>query len=589
MSRTVWTANTARRSARWSVIALALVGTSGAWAATGAGPADMILTNARVYTVEKGQPWAQAVAVKDGKILAVGSVAEIAARKGANTRVVDLGGRLLMPSFGDSHVHPMFGGLSQARCPIHAGKTVAEYKASVAACVAKTPGTDLLYGVGWTETIFPGQAPRKETLDEVSRDRAIVIESGDGHSMWVNSKALAMAGITRDTPDPAGGRIARDPKTGEPSGALYEESAMALMQKFVPPPGATELQNSILYVAKLFNSVGITNWRDAGVEYSDDGSSPMVEAYHAVQQKGALTSHVAIDLKWKNDRSVEQIPGILRAAARAKSYGLYADSVKFYLDGVIPQHTAAMIAAYEGTSDRGKGQIAPAVLDEAITTLEARGLQAHIHAIGDGAVREGLDAFTAARKHNGPKAIHHMITHMNVIDPADQPRFGQLGVFAGFQPTWSTNNAYMDLTKAAIGPKRSGYIYPAGSLVRGGAKLAYGEDWPVGSPNPLEGLQVAVTRTTIDDPKSGPLLPHEGVTLAEAVASYTINVAEVNRNASQTGSIAPGKSADMVVIDRNIFEGPITDVSKARVLLTLFGGKPVFGGVAGLGTPAGGK
>lgn len=561
---------------------LVLAGASGAWAAGSAQPADMILTNARVYTVEKSQPWAQAVAIRDGKIVAVGSAAKVARTKGTGTKVVDLGGRMLMPAFGDAHVHPEFGGLSQARCPINSGRNVEEYTALIAACVADNPGTGLLYGVGWGEVAFPDGSPRKESLDAISRDRPLAFGSGDGHSMWVNSKALEMAGITKDTPDPAGGRIIRDPKTGEPTGALAEESAMALVQKFVPPPSSTDLQNAILYVARQFNSLGITNWHDAGVDIAEDGTSPMVDAYRAVIEKGVLTSHVVIDLKWKNDRALDQIPEILQAAERAKRYGINARSVKFYLDGVLPQHTASMIAPYEGATERGKSTIPASTLNDAVATLDAKAIQSHIHAIGDAGVREALDAFAAARKRNGKTDTRPMISHMNVIDPADQPRFGKLGVYAVFQPFWSTNNDYMDISKRVIGPQRSGYIYPAGSVVKGGGKLAYGADWPVASANPLEGLQVAVTRTSIEDPKSGPLLPNEAVTLAEAVASYTINVAEVNHNDGQTGSIAPGKSADLIVLDRNIFEIPAIDIAKAKVLLTLFAGKPVFGGVGTL-------
>ena len=571
-----------RMAGSFLALGLALAGTSGAWAAKVAGSADIILTNARVYTVEKAQPWAQAVAIKDGKILAVGSAAQVARSKGAGTRVVDLGGRMLMPSFGDAHNHPEFGGLSHARCPIVEGKTVAQYQALIAACAAKIPGNGVVYGIGWAQTVWPDISPRKETLDAISRDRPIIFGSFDGHGMWANSKAFELAGITKDTKDPPNSRIDRDPKTGEPSGALWEFPAMELVSKLVPPPSPEELQASILYVLKHFNSLGITNWHDAGVEYHDDGSSPMVEAYRAVRDKGELTTHVAIDLKWQNARGLEQIPGILKTAQRARSYGLNANSVKYYLDGVIPQHTAAMIEPYEGTTDRGESTIPPATLSAAITTLDAQGFQAHIHAIGDGAVREGLDAFAAARAKNGKRDNRHIITHMNVIDTADQPRFGQLGVYAGFQPFWASNYDDMDLQKAAIGPKRSAEIYPQANIVRMGGKMAYGADWPVDSANPLDGLQVALTRTNPEKPGSGPLLPDQAVTLAEAIASYTINVAEVNHNDTQTGSIAPGKSADLVVLDHNIFEVPATDIAKTKVLLTLFAGKPVFGGVGSL-------
>lgn len=560
-------------------VALMLASTS---AAAQTAPADLILTNGRVYTVERAQPWAESVAIRDGKIVAVGSAAEVARSRGPTTEVVDLGGKMLMPAFGDSHAHPLFGGLTQARCPIVEGKTPAGYQALIAACAAKKPGTGVVYGVGWAQTNFPDISPRKETLDAISRDRPIIFGSFDGHGMWANSKALDMAGITKDTPDPPNGRIARDPRTGEPSGALWEFSAMALLDKLIPPPTDAELQDSILYVVRHFNSLGITNWHDAGVDYADDGSSPMVEAYRAVRDRGKLTTHVVIDLKWKNERGLDQIPGIVKTAERAQGYGLDARSVKYYLDGVIPQHTAAMLEPYEGTTDRGKPSIPADVLSAAISTLDAKGFQAHVHAIGDGGVREALDAVAAARKRNGDKDNRHLISHMNVIDPADQPRFGQLGVYAGFQPYWASNYDDMDLQKRAVGPKRAKSIYPAANIVRMGGKLAYGADWPVDSANPLDGIQVALTRTNPLRPESGPLLPDQAVTLAEAIASYTINVAAVNHIDKRTGSIAVGKDADLIILDRNIFDIPATDISKTKVLLTLFAGRPVFGAIGSL-------
>jgi len=561
-----------------SLAALLLLTASVASAQT----ADLILTNGRVYTVEKAQPWAEAVAIRDGRIVAVGTAADIARRKGPATTMVDLEGRMLLPAFGDSHAHPLFGGLTQARCPIVEGKTVADYQALIAACAAKKPGTGVVYGVGWAQTNFPDISPRKEILDAISRDRPIIFGSFDGHGMWANSKALELAGITRDTPDPPNGRIARDPRTGEPSGALWEFSAMALLDKLIPPPTDAELQDSILYVVRHFNSLGITNWHDAGVDYADDGSSPMVEAYRAVQAQGKLTTHVVIDLKWKNERGLDQISGIVKAATRAQSHGLDARSVKYYLDGVIPQHTAAMIAPYEGTTDRGKPSIPADVLSAAITDLDARGFQAHVHAIGDGGVREALNAIAAARAANGDKDNRHLISHMNVIDPSDQPRFGQLGVYAGFQPYWASNYDDMDLQKKAIGPERAKSIYPAANIVRTGGKLAYGADWPVDSANPLDGLQVALTRTNPLKPEGGALVPDQAVTLAEAIASYTINVAAVNHIDDRTGSITVGKLADLVVLDRDIFAIPATEISKTKVLLTLFAGRPVFGGLGSL-------
>lgn len=565
------------RPARLAAFALLMAGTAGATQAREPVTADTILTNARVYTVDKKQPWAQSVAIRDGKIVAVGPVAAVARTRGAKTRIVDLGGRLVLPAFGDAHAHPLFGALSYTRCSLHDGKSIDDYRRIIAKCVADTPGTGAIYGVGWEDSLFPPNGiPHKDILDSISTTRPLIFDSVGGHTNWVNSRALELAGITRDTPDPVNGTIDRDPKTGEPVGSL-QESAQGLVAKLIPPPTDTDIQNSVLYTARLFNSLGIVAWNDAGVEYDDQGGSRMVDAYKAVKDAGKLTTYVSVSLKWKNERGMDQLPGLLKAAERANALGIPTHTVKFYVDGVIPQRTAYMLAPYERTSERGTPQIAPDMLKQAVTATDARGMHAFLHAIGDGGVRISLDAIEAARKANGARQTYHMVTHLNVVDPADQPRFGKLDTYAQFQPTWSSWYPYMELTEQQIGKKRMESIYPAGSIVRAGGKLAYGADWPVATANPIEGLEVAVTRRAAGDPNARPLLADEGVSLAEAIESHTLNVATVNGMAKFTGSIETGKNADLVVLDKDIFKVPLHEISKAKVLVTLFQGKPVYG------------
>ncbi|ATY34013.1 amidohydrolase [Sphingomonas psychrotolerans] len=552
----------------------------GAAPAPTAPTADLILTNARIYTVETGQPWAEAVAIKDGKILAVGSAADVARRKGTATRVVDLGGRFVMPAFGDAHAHPIFGGMSHARCSLHAGKTLDDYRRIIADCVAKTPGTGTIFGSGWNQSLFPPKGiPNKELLDSVSKDRALIFES-DGHTLWVNSKALELAKITRDTPDPKNGTIDRD-ASGEPVGAL-EESAMALVEPLVPPPTAKDLEGAITYTVTLFNSLGITSWHDASVEWDKGGTSKALDAYKAVKDRGALTAHTVMDLHWNNDRGLDQMPDIVKLSARAREIGLTANGVKFFIDGVIPQQTAAMLAPYEGTDVKGATQITPDALAAAVAQLDARNMQSHFHAIGDAGVRQALDAVESARRSGGAHDTRPMISHMNVIDPADQPRFGKLDVTAIFQPLWACNEAYMDLAIERIGPKRATYIYPSGSVLRFGGRLAYGADWSVASANPMEGIEVALTRVAPEGDRP-PLGAGERITLAQALRAYTLNVAYVNHLDKQTGSLAPGKSADIIVLDRNLFETPVRQIHSTKVLLTLFQGREVFGKLQPLG------
>lgn len=536
--------------------------------------ADLILTNGRVYTVEEGRPWAEAVAIKDGRILAVGTRAEIAARKGTKTKVVDLGGRLLMPAFGDAHAHPIFGGMSHARCSLHAGKTLEDYRGIIAECIARTPGTGTIFGSGFNQSLFPPKGiPRKEVLDAISKDRALIFES-DGHTLWVNSKALELAKITKDTPDPKNGTIDRDPATGEPIGGL-EESAMALVEPLVPPPSDKDLQGAITYTVQLFNSMGITSWHDAALEWDEGGTSRALDAYKAVRDRGALTVHTAMDLHWNNDRGLEQMADILKLSARAREMGLAANGVKFFIDGVIPQQTAAMLTPYQGTDLKGAVQIAPAALFEAVTQLEAKGMQSHFHTIGDAAVREALDAVAHARKQHGTSDTRPMMSHMNVIDPADQPRFGLLGVTAVFQPLWACDEPYMRLTMERIGPVRSTYIYPAGSVLRAGGRLAYGADWSVASANPFEGIEVALTRIAPGE-NLAPLEPNEAVTLDQAIRAYTLNVAYVNHLERETGSITPGKSADLIVLDQDLFKIPVRQIHATKVVVTMFKGRTVY-------------
>lgn len=540
------------------------------------GMADLIITNARVYTVDESRPWAEAVAIRDGRIIAVGTAKEVALQKGPQTRVVDLEGKLLLPSFGDAHNHPVFGGMSHARCALHSGKSIDDYRRIIAKCIAETPGTSVIYGVGWEDGLFPPNGvPTKDILDGLSTTRPLIFNSTGGHSLWVNSKALQLAGITRATRDPVNGKIDRDPKTGEPVGGL-QESAQDLVAKIMPQTTAKDLQDAIAYTVRHFNSLGITSWHDAGIEWEEDGSSAVVDAYKAVADRGDLTVDVAIDLKWKNEKGLEQLPGLLKASQRARALGLTARSVKFYIDGVIPQQTAFMLKPYEGTQEVGAPQIPAGVLAAATTALDEQGMQSHYHTIGDAAVREALDAVASARRSDGKVDTRPMISHLNVIDPADQPRFATLGVTAIFQPLWSCNEPYMDLTRERIGPVRSQYIYPVGSVEKFGGRVAYGADWSVASADPLLGIEVALTRVAPGG-KLEPLGAGEAVTLAQAVRSYTLDVAYVNHLDQETGSIAPGKSADLVVLDKDIFKLDPRRIHETRVVMTMFKGKPVYG------------
>jgi predicted amidohydrolase YtcJ len=539
--------------------------------------ADLVFKNAKVYTVDDSRPWASAVAIKDGRIVLVGTDAEAARHEGAATRVIDLGGKVMLPAFGDAHAHPAFGGISHSRCSLHAGERVEDYERIIAGCIARTPGSGVIYGVGWRDGFFPPNGvPHKKVLDAITKQRPLIFLSVGGHSLWLNSKALELGGISRDTPDPPNGLIDRDPATGEPVGCL-QEAAMDLMKAYIPPPTDEDVRNSIVHAVRLFNSLGIVSWQDAGVEVAADGASGLMDAYRQVRDRGELTAHVSLALKWENERSFDQLATLAQAAERARSSGLMANTIKFYIDGVIPQKTAAMLEPYENAGqEKGDTQIPPEVFRKAVKAFDARGMQVHVHAIGDRGVREALDALAEAKASNGGADNRHQISHLNLIAPTDQPRFGQLGVVASFQPLWASWDPYMRLTAKAVGSRMS-YIYPAGSLVRSGATLAYGADWPVASANPLEGIEVALTRRAPGAKEDEPLSAGEAVTLEQAIEAYTLNVAYVNHMEKETGSITARKSADLIVLDRDPFSAPAHEISKIKVLSTLFQGREVFG------------
>lgn len=549
--------------------------------------ADLVLKNARIYTVDAARPWASSVAIRDAKFTIVGDDAATAASIGAGTQVVDLHGRLVLPAFLDAHAHPVWGGLSYSRCPLFEGNTPADYQRLVAKCAAEQPGTGWVYGTGWRDGVFvPEGVPNKRLLDEVAPDRPVALSSVGGHSIWVNSKGLAVAGITRDTPDPPNGRIDRD-ATGEPIGAL-QESAIALIESILPPPSERQREAALRYGMKYFNGIGIVGWQDANVAPLDDPTQ-VLQTYVSMQRKGELRAHVTLALTWDNARGLEQIPDLLATSKRLAAQGIEARTVKFFLDGVLAQRSAALLEPYADQADfSGELQIEPDVYRAAIQQLDAQGWQVHVHAIGDRAIRATVDAFEAARDANAKSRARrdnrHLISHANLIAPEDLPRFAQLGVTVIFQPLWARFDDYMRMTGVRVGSERLRHMYPSASVLRAGGRVAYGSDWAVASANPLQGMEVALTHLEPGANAGEPLSPQERVTLEQAIAGYTLNAAYAMHKEAVTGSIQPGKSADLVVLEHDLFKLPVNQIARTQVLLTLFAGRPVHGDWADLAT-----
>jgi hypothetical protein len=548
------------------------------------GSADLVLTGGAVYTVDAARSWAQAVAVKDGRIAAVGTDADMRPHVGPRTEVVNLRGRMLLPGFQDAHVHASGGGLERRQCDLTEVHTREGYLAAIRAYADRNPGVAWIAGGGWGMDVFPGGVPSKEDLDAVVPDRPVFLSNRDHHGAWVNSRALALAGIDAAAPDPPDGRIERT-ATGEPQGTLHE-GAMNLVRRVAPVVTLDEQVAGIVEGQRYLHALGITAWQEAIV--GDYAVVPdCFEAYREVERRGLLTARVTGALWWQRSVGLSQLDFLTERRSIADGARFRATSVKIMQDGVCENFTAAMLSPYldgHGHEAGGSGTsfFDPEELKEAVTAIDARGFQVHIHAIGDRAVREALDAIAAARSANGPTGGRHHIAHLQVIHPEDVPRFREESVVANCQPLWASNEPQMtELTLPFLGPERSAWQYPFGSLARSGAQLCFGSDWPVSSPNPMWEMHTAVNRTTAPDyPFRGPetdtpFLPGERIGLPAAIAAFTIGSAYVNHDERDAGSIEAGKRADLVVLDRNLFTQPATEIAEAEVDLSLVDGAVV--------------
>jgi predicted amidohydrolase YtcJ len=525
---------------------------------------DLLLRGGRVHTVSGGD--AEAVAVRGGRIAAVGSAAELGKLSAA--RIVDLDGRTVLPGFQDAHLHPFSGGMLAVVCNLHLTGSAGDCLVEIKRYAAENPEREWISGDGWSMDFFPGGNPQKADLDAVVPDRPVYLENRDGHTAWVNSRALELAGITADTADPADGRIERD-SAGEPSGALHE-GAMWLVSTLVPLPTAAEQEHALLNAQAELHALGITAWQDAVVE------PETLAAYLSVAGRGHLTMRAEGNLLWVRSRGEEQVDDLLEMRERASLGRLRIRGVKIFQDGVLENFTGALLEPYEGTDNRGMSMHETEELKRMLVLLDAHGFQVHLHTIGDRAVREALDAIEAAQQANGKRDARHHLAHIQLVHPDDQPRFAELGVVANAQPYWATHSRYVDdLTLPFIG-ERATYHYPFGSLVRAGAPLAFGSDWTVSTANPLPQIEVAVTRVLHPERNTEPMLPDERLDLGTAVAAFTRGSAFVNFLENETGTIEEGKLADLVVLDRDIFDPGAGPVGDARVVLTLSDGEPVY-------------
>jgi hypothetical protein len=540
--------------------------------------ADLALRGGAIYTVDTTRRWAEAVAIRSGKIVAVGSDREIARWIGEATTTIDLEGRMVLPGFHDSHVHPVTGGIERNECDLNGIRDVEGVLDAIRRYAQAHPEAPWIRGGGWDLPLFEDGNPSRTLLDSVAPDRPAALSAADGHSLWVNSKALAIAGVDRNTPDPPDGRIERDPATGEPTGTL-REGAMRLVSRHLPRHTPEEVLAGAREGLRIAESYGITSLFEASA------SEAILEAYGELDRRGELTARVRAAISIDPEDLEEEIPRAIELRRRFRGKRLRADAVKIFADGVIEARTAAMLEPYaDRPGDRGPETPDAETLARAVEVFDREGFQVHVHAIGDRAVRWTLDAIERARRSNGERDARPVVAHVQVIHPDDRPRFRALGAIASFQPLWAYPDPYItELTVPALGPERSSGIYPIGSVARAGATLAFGSDWSVTSMNPLEGIQVAVTRRDPSASQGPAWLPDERIDLARALRAYTLGSAFAAFSEASTGSIEVGKAADLVVLDRNLFGILPSEIGRARALLTLIEGDvvwsdPAFGG-----------
>ncbi|MFT4164012.1 MAG: amidohydrolase [Microlunatus sp.] len=540
-------------------------------------PTDVVIVDAQLWAPHPSND--TAIAISDGRIASIGDDEAIRALAGLDTRLIRAGGAALLPGFHDAHIHAQAGGLGVLGCDLEVVHSVDDYLSLIRGYAASSEA-EWIVGAGWFGDAFPGGLPTKELLDGVLPDRPAVFTSHDAHGVWVNSRALERAGIDSDTVDPPAGRIVRD-AAGEATGMLFD-TAGEIVTQLIPPYREEDLLEGLLAAQRRLFSLGVTAWHDAilGAYLTLPDCLP---SYLKALADGTLRARVTGSMWWPPTAGPEYLPEMHRRIDDARSGGFDVRSVKIMQDGICENCTAALINPYRGVSPetRGESVIAPSDLATITATLDAEGLSVHFHGVGDRAVRECLDAVEFARAQNG-SGQRHQIAHLDVVDPADFPRFAALGVTANLQALWARNDQeILERKFPLIGEERARFHFPFGSLHRAGAHLAMGSDWPVTSPDPLWALHTACTRTAptadvhaLNEESREPAQPEQRLDVETAIRAYTLGSAEVSGVADDMGSLDVGKLADLVILSGPV-EGP-QSFDSLRVTHTLLGGETVY-------------
>lgn len=521
-----------------------------------------------------------AVATAEGRILAIGDPGEVRSAVGPGAEEVDLAGGLLAPGFQDAHLHPMIGGLEQTRCDLSGLSSREEYLDAIARHARENPDATWIRGGGWSLAAFPEEAPSVADLDSVVPDRPVFLPSSDHHDAWVNTRALEIAGVGPDTPDLPDGWLMRGDDGGL-EGTL-REAAMALVGDHVATTQA-EYTDALRHAQRFLHSLGITGWHDAllgGYAGIDDPT----QAYLDLLASGELVSRVRGALWWDRHRGVEQAEELVARREELARHGLDAGAVKLMADGISETGTAAVTEPYTdlpfcSCGDRGLAFLSVEQFADAVQAADAAGFPVHVHAIGDRAVHDALEAIEHARRTNGMNHLRHQIAHLQLVRPEDRPRFRRLGVVANFEGLWaSADTPAVTLLEPHLDDERRSWQYPFADIARSGATLAGGSDWPVNTPDPIAAIHTLVNRRSPEADASTPaLVPGQALTLAEAFAAHTSGSAFASHR-DDTGHLQVGAHADLVVLDRDPFLGAPEEIGEASVVATYVAGEVVFGG-----------
>ncbi|MFC2103594.1 amidohydrolase [Bacteroidota bacterium] len=537
--------------------------------------ADLVFKNGFIYTVDSLNTKAEAVAVKNGKFIYVGNDKGVYSFIGDKTKVIDLEKRMILPGFIDAHCHAISSFRYFFELNIYNLKTIEEVQNVINEYLISHPDAEYIKGRGWSDTDYPITGPDKKIIDEIVKDIPVSFSSDGGHSIWVNSKTLELADITKDTKDPAGGVIERYPTTNEPSGTLRENAA-GLVYNIFPDYTVEDLMKGLEAYQEMALAFGITTVHDA---YLDAGSNE-TDAYRNLDKNGRLKMRFRASLYIDPKKGTEQIK--LLNDERIKNNGelFQTNSAKIFIDGVVEGSTAYLNEPYKHIPDsRGELLWKLDELNKICSELNKNKYQIHVHAVGDAATSVTLDAFSFAEKQNGKRDSRNSITHLQLVDSQDINRFKEFGVIAIPQPYWFIkDDYYYNIQVPFLGQVRADEEYPMESFFSNDVVVASSSDYPVTIPcNPLKAIQIGITRSDLNatDPKEI-LWPEESASLDQMIRSFTINGAYANFLEQETGSIEIGKMADLIVLDKNLLEIPVTEIYKAKVLLTLFEGKEVF-------------